>query len=152
MIGRLSGRIARKGVEAVLVDVGGVGYEVVCPLSVLDVLPREGEPGVLAIHTHVREDQIRLFGFVDEEPNIVGGRDRCDQAFAGREAAGVVLVGPFGVRSGYERTNYGSCCAFAGFGGVADEDSEESCWVLCRVGNEVWPGPYGIAEGDQEIY
>jgi len=67
VIGRLSGRIARKGVEAVLVEVGGVGYEVVCPLSVLDVLPREGEPGVLAIHTHVREDQIRLFGFVDEE-------------------------------------------------------------------------------------
>lgn len=67
MIGRLRGTVARKAVEGVLVDVQGVGYEVLCPLSVLDVLPRMGEPCTLSIHTHVREDQLTLFGFADEE-------------------------------------------------------------------------------------
>ncbi len=67
MIGRLKGTIVRKAVESVLVDVQGVGYEVVCPLSVLDVLPRVGQPATVSIHTHVREDQITLFGFVDED-------------------------------------------------------------------------------------
>lgn len=67
MIGRLRGTVARKSVESVLIDVGGVGYEVLCPLTVLDRLPPEGSPATLAIHTHVREDQLTLFGFVDED-------------------------------------------------------------------------------------
>lgn len=68
MIGRLSGTLVQKQVEAVVIDVGGVGYEVMCPLTVLERLPPEGSPCVLSIHTHVREDQISLFGFstVDE--------------------------------------------------------------------------------------
>ncbi len=67
MIGRLRGEVARKAVESVLIDVGGVGYEVVCPLTVLDELPREGQQGTLSIHTYVREDQITLFGFLGDE-------------------------------------------------------------------------------------
>jgi Holliday junction DNA helicase RuvA len=63
MIGRLAGTLALKQVEAVLVEVGGVGYEVHCPLTVLETLPPEGGACVLWIHTHVREDQIALFGF-----------------------------------------------------------------------------------------
>jgi len=63
MIGRLSGTLALKQVESVLVEVGGVGYEVHCPLTVLEVLPPEGGACALWIHTHVREDQIALFGF-----------------------------------------------------------------------------------------
>jgi Holliday junction DNA helicase RuvA len=68
MIGRLRGTLAHKGVEGLVVDVGGVGYDVLVPLSVLDRLPPEGRECHLAIHTHVREDQITLFGFsnVDE--------------------------------------------------------------------------------------
>ena len=68
MIGRLSGTLVQKHVEAIIVDVGGVGYEVLCPLTVLERLPPEGSACTLSIHTHVREDQISLFGFstVDE--------------------------------------------------------------------------------------
>ncbi|MBU0553733.1 Holliday junction branch migration protein RuvA [Myxococcota bacterium] len=66
MIGRLSGTLARKAAEAVILDVHGVGYEVTCPLSVLERLPVEGEPCALIIHTHVREDQIALYGFFEE--------------------------------------------------------------------------------------
>ncbi len=65
MIGRLRGTLAHKGVEGVLIDVGGVGYEVQCPLTTLDRLPPEGQACTLTIHTHVREDVLTLFGFGD---------------------------------------------------------------------------------------
>ncbi|MCA9540439.1 MAG: Holliday junction branch migration protein RuvA, partial [Myxococcales bacterium] len=67
MIGRLRGEVAEKTAEGVVLDVGGVGYEVRCPLTVLDRLPRVSQACTLAIHTHVREDQITLFGFHDDE-------------------------------------------------------------------------------------
>ena len=67
MIGRLRGILALKSVESVLIDIQGVGYEVRCPLSVIDRLPRKSEPCTLSIHTHVREDQITLFGFIDSD-------------------------------------------------------------------------------------
>ncbi len=63
MIGRLRGTLARKSVEGVLIDVAGVGYEVQCPLTVVDHLPPEGAACTLSIHTHVREDALVLFGF-----------------------------------------------------------------------------------------
>ena len=63
MIGRLAGRIARKAPQTVLLDVGGVGYRVVIPLSTFYALAAEGEEAVLEISTQVREDAITLFGF-----------------------------------------------------------------------------------------
>lgn len=63
MIGRLEGKVLDKSAEGVLLGVGGVGYEVQCPLTVIDRLPRKGADCALSIHTHVREDQITLFGF-----------------------------------------------------------------------------------------
>ena len=67
MIGRLTGTLAEKTVEAVLIDVGGVGYEVHCPLTVLERMPPSGATAALFVHTHVREDQIALFGFNSSE-------------------------------------------------------------------------------------
>lgn len=63
MIGRLEGTVLDKSAEGVLLGVGGVGYDVQCPLTVIDRLPRKGAQCVLSIHTHVREDQLSLFGF-----------------------------------------------------------------------------------------
>lgn len=67
MIGRLSGTLVEKGVEAVLLDVQGVGYELSCPLTVLDQLPPAGQPCTLIVHTHVREDALLLYGFAQPE-------------------------------------------------------------------------------------
>ena len=47
----------------VILDVGGVGYQVHCSARTLQALPAPGEAAVLAIETYVREDQIKLFGF-----------------------------------------------------------------------------------------
>lgn len=66
MIGKLKGLIESYGQDSVIVDVNGVGYEVHCSARTLQELPGVGQPAVLAIETHVREDQIRLFGFSTE--------------------------------------------------------------------------------------
>jgi Holliday junction DNA helicase RuvA len=66
MIGKLKGMIESYGQDAVIVDVNGVGYEVHCSSRTLQELPGVGQPATLSIETHVREDQIRLFGFVTE--------------------------------------------------------------------------------------
>lgn len=66
MIGKLKGLIESYGQDSVILDVGGVGYEVHCSARTLQELPGIGQPVTLSIETHVREDQIRLFGFVTE--------------------------------------------------------------------------------------
>lgn len=63
MIALIRGRIAAKNPGSVIVDVGGVGYEVHIPLSSFYELPDEGKDVSLNVHTHVREDAITLFGF-----------------------------------------------------------------------------------------
>jgi Holliday junction DNA helicase RuvA len=64
MIGKLTGTIDSYGEDFVILDVNGVGYLVHCSGRTLQELPAVGETASLAIETHVREDQIRLFGFV----------------------------------------------------------------------------------------
>ena len=66
MIGKLKGVIDSYGEDSVILDVNGVGYLVHCSARTLQELPRVGEPATLAIETHVREDQIRLFGFLSD--------------------------------------------------------------------------------------
>lgn len=63
MIGKLSGVIDSYGEDWVIVDVGGVGYQVHCSTRTLLSLPAVGETATLAIETYVREDVIRLYGF-----------------------------------------------------------------------------------------
>jgi holliday junction DNA helicase RuvA len=64
MIGRLSGTLAGKTPPQVLVDVGGVGYDVDVPMSTFFNLPAVGEHVVLLTHFVVREDAQVLFGFL----------------------------------------------------------------------------------------
>ena len=63
MIGKLKGVIDSYGEDNVILDVNGVGYQVYCSARTLQALPPPGEAAALSIETHVREDQIRLFGF-----------------------------------------------------------------------------------------
>ena len=66
MIGKLKGVIDSYGEDFIVLDVQGVGYLVHCSARTLQSLPAPGEPATLSIETHVREDQIRLFGFVTD--------------------------------------------------------------------------------------
>lgn len=66
MIAYLSGKLLEKQANTVIVDVGGVGYEVTIPLSTFYELGEEGTDVSLRIYTHVREDALQLFGFKSE--------------------------------------------------------------------------------------
>jgi len=63
MIAHLSGTLLSKEPNAVIVDVGGVGYEVTIPVSTFYDLPEENSFVKLRIYTHVREDVLQLYGF-----------------------------------------------------------------------------------------
>jgi len=63
MIAHLSGTLLSKQATSVIVDVGGVGYEVTIPLSTFYDLEDTGSLVQLRVYTHVREDTLQLFGF-----------------------------------------------------------------------------------------
>lgn len=84
MIGRLRGVIADRLPDgSSIVDVNGVGYEVFVPLGTLGRLPAPPEDVTLYVHTHVREDQLVLYGFA-----------RAEDRSAFRALLGISNVGP----------------------------------------------------------
>lgn len=71
MIAKIKGTLEHKVPGEVIIDVGGVGYHVLIPLSVFYRLPEVGAPVSLHIHTHLREDALQLFGFLEPEEKRV---------------------------------------------------------------------------------
>ncbi len=67
MIGSLRGTLQFKGLDRLIVDVGGVGYLVSVSSQTLAQLPQEGEEAQIVCYTHVREDAIQIFGFARAE-------------------------------------------------------------------------------------
>ena len=65
MIGQIRGTLIGRQAPEILVDVGGIGYEIQVPMTTLYQLPGLGQPVVLLTHFVVREDAQQLFGFVD---------------------------------------------------------------------------------------
>ena len=120
MIGRLRGVIAARTAAGVVLDVGGVGYEVAVTPEALAALPALGEEAVLHTHLHVREDQMALFGFGaaaerDLFRTLLGasgvgpklalailgtlGADELRRAVVGQDTAALELVPGIGKRS-----------------------------------------------------
>lgn len=66
MIVRLQGILVSRQPPALVVDVGGVGYQVEAPLNVFDRLPADGEPVTILTHLAVKEDAHTLYGFLAE--------------------------------------------------------------------------------------
>ena len=66
MIGKLTGTVDSVGEDYLVLDVHGVGYRVHCSARTLQDLPATGQTVALAIETYVREDQLRLFGFMSD--------------------------------------------------------------------------------------
>ena len=71
MIGRLTGRVVHEELDALVLDVGGVGYELTVPLGTLGRAARTDAGLVtLFVHTHVREDVLALFGFASDVDRV----------------------------------------------------------------------------------
>lgn len=84
MIGRLTGHVTQEDDGNVVIDVNGVGYELVVPLGTIGRAKVDGEGrSMLFVHTHVREDVFSLFGFATEGDRV-----------AFRTLIGVSSVGP----------------------------------------------------------
>ncbi len=66
MIAYLSGKVLEKNANSVIVDVGGVGYEVIVPLTTFYKLGEVGSEVSLRIYTYIREDALQLYGFMTE--------------------------------------------------------------------------------------
>jgi holliday junction DNA helicase RuvA len=67
MIAHLRGRLLSKTPNQVIVECAGVGYDVTISVTTFSALPSENTEATLHIHTHVREDQIALFGFSETQ-------------------------------------------------------------------------------------
>src|SRR3978361_1847209 len=71
MIALLRGTLSEKHPNQLIIDVGGVGYDVIVPISTFSRLPETGVETKLRIHTHVREDMLALYGFLThDEKNL----------------------------------------------------------------------------------
>ncbi len=92
MIGRLRGDILAKHPPQVLIDVGGVGYEVEAPMSTFYDLPPVGEPVTLITHLLVREDAHVLYGFLQERDRALF-RDLLKITGVGAKMALAILSG-----------------------------------------------------------
>jgi Holliday junction DNA helicase RuvA len=66
MIAHINGILFSKNPQSVIVDINGVGYQILIPLSTFYQLPDEAEMVSLHVYTHVREDTLQLFGFQTE--------------------------------------------------------------------------------------
>ena len=71
MIAHLIGKLIYKSPDHSIVDANGIGYKIFTPLSTYYVLPKTGESITLHIHTRVREDELKLFGFLTEEEQTI---------------------------------------------------------------------------------
>jgi Holliday junction DNA helicase RuvA len=83
VIGQLEGVVLEKRPDALLLGIGGVGYEVRVSLLTFLALPDEGRSVRLRIHTHVREDALQLYGFLGE-----------DERMLFRQLLGIAGIGP----------------------------------------------------------
>src|SRR6201992_755968 len=71
MIAHLRGRLLAKHPQQAIIEAGGVGYDVVISVTTYSALPAEGSEVSLFIHTHVREDTLALYGFLEREEKRV---------------------------------------------------------------------------------
>ena len=71
MIAHLKGKLTHKSPVAIIIDVNGVGYQVFVPLSTFYALPELESEVSLGIHTHMREEALKLFGFYTIDEKII---------------------------------------------------------------------------------
>ncbi|HYL20612.1 MAG TPA: Holliday junction branch migration protein RuvA [Gemmatimonadales bacterium] len=123
MIARVSGRLAAKDVDRVMIDTsGGVGYEVVVPLGVMERLPAVGAAVSLATELVVREDGWALYGFEDE-----AGR-RFFQRLIGVTGIGpkiaIALLSALGVERGVRAVRERNIALLASVPGIGKKTAE----------------------------
>ena len=67
MIASVKGKLEGVTADSVIIDVNGMGVEVIVPNNVIGRLPKQDEAIKLHTYLHIREDAMQLFGFLDKE-------------------------------------------------------------------------------------
>lgn len=94
MIGALSGVVAAVGAEEAIIDVSGVGYVVHCGSRTLARLGGPGEAARVFVETHVREDQLKLYGFLSDEERAWFVRLQAIQGVGAKVALAILDAAP----------------------------------------------------------
>lgn len=148
MIAHVSGRLAAKQVDRVVVQTpGGVGYELVVPLGVMERLPAVGEPVTLATELVVREDGWALYGFLD------AAERRFFQRLIGVTGVGpklaVALLSALGVERGARAVQERNIGLLSSVSGIGKKTAERLALELTDKVDEFVhapsPGPAGPA-------
>jgi len=92
VIAKLTGVLDSIGEDRIVIDVGGVGYLAYCSGRTLRALPAVGGPVALAIETHVREDHIHLYAFIDAAERDWFGLLTTVQGVGARVALAILTV------------------------------------------------------------
>ena len=71
MIGHLKGKIISKNPPEVVLEVGGIGYEILCPMSTFYQLDKASEDTLLFTHLNIKEDAHTLFGFITKDEKSI---------------------------------------------------------------------------------
>jgi len=71
MIAHLKGKLTHKSPIEISIDVNGIGYQVFVPLSTFYALPELGDEVFLSVHTHMREESLKLFGFYTFDEKMI---------------------------------------------------------------------------------
>jgi len=135
MIARLKG-ILEKSREGVVVDVQGVGYALHVPETVLARMPEVGSPVTLHVYTHVREDQISLFGFLSELEKDVF------ELLLGASGIGpklaLAILSALDAKQALEALATGNKAIFSGISGVGKKTVEKLFLEMSEKAGKRW--------------
>lgn len=145
MIAHLSGKILEKSANTVLVDVGGVGYDVTIPLSTFYELGEAGEQVELRIHTHVREDAIQLFGFRTSREKDLYMKLISVQGVGAR--SGITMLSGMSADEMVSAIRSGNIVKLTSIPGVGRKTAER---LLVELRDKVGPLADGAVEGSDE--
>ena len=117
MINRLSGIIVEKNPSIVIVDVGGVGYEIGIPVSTFSKLPQIGKKVLLFTHLYIREDSHQLFGFLEEIERSLFGKIIKVSGIGPRVGLAILsTISPESLVRYIEKRNTDNLCQIPGIG------------------------------------
>ena len=121
MIGKLTGLVDSFGTDWAILDVHGVGYHVFCSAKTLEALPSRGEAATLFIETQIRDEQIRLVGFMSETEWEWFRLLLTVQGVGSKVALAVLGT--------LNASELASAIALGGFSGRADRPSRAAFWA-----------------------
>ena len=147
MIAHVSGRLAAKRADRVVVQTaGGVGYEIVVPLGVMEQLPAPGEPVALATELVVREDGWALYGFRDDAERRFFQR-LIDVSGVGPKIA-IALMSALGVERGVRAVKERNIGLLASVSGIGRKTAERLALELAdKLGEFEEPAGAPVAAG-----